>query len=250
MRASPGELEPSEVERIRELPRWVERYAHNRTLPGVIFLAAISVMVMGLVGLGHFVDRSLAEGDRVRAGVFVVALAGMLAALLWFRFVSGARLSRRGAEALYGAEGSVLTEAMEQSLSRPKALSRAHFLLLFCVLAWLGLLLLGLIPRRHLLPTSALFLVPFTFYFYAGPYRGLISPFMLLYPTLYGLHAVLLSLGAPIYISGGPSGSYEGLNLIIPILGYALMAALVAHLYSRLALWRVRALAHMEECER
>jgi hypothetical protein len=229
------------------MPRWADRYARNRTLPAFIFFGVIAALVTALAVLSCLVDWSLRAGDATRGVAFVLLLAGVFAGLLWFRFVSGAQSSRRIAEAVYGNEGSVVTEAMEQSMARPEALSAAHFALLFCVLVWLGLSFVNLIPNRHMLPTSAVFLVPFSFYFYAVKYRELVSPFMLLYPTLYGLHAILLSLGARIYFSGGPGGIYEGLNLIIPIIGYALLAALAGHLYSRLALRRLRALARASQ---
>ena len=62
---------------------------------------------------------------------------------------------------------------------------------------------------------------------------------MVLWPVLYALHAILIVAGAPILFTG----EWVGLNMLIPTVGYGLLAALVGHLYSRFALHKVKRLA-------
>ena len=69
--------------------------------------------------------------------------------------------------------------------------------------------------------------------------RKVSSPFMLLWPVLYGLHAILLAAGAPIYFGG----NLEILNMLVPTAGYGLLSAVAGHIYSRFALRNLRRLA-------
>jgi hypothetical protein len=228
---------------VREIPKWARRYAQNRTLATVVFFLIIALSVTALAPLVYFAERAYRAGDLARAVVFVVLTAVVAAWILWFRFVSGAGISRRVGQRLYRAEGAASTASTPAGSPAYQAPSLPHFLLLFCLLAWYGMLLIGAIPNRQMLPTSALFMVPFLVYFYAVRFRHKVSPFMLLWPALYALHAGSLALGAPIYFHGGPGNLYEGINLVVPTLGYGLIAALAGHMYSRLALRRLRQLA-------
>jgi hypothetical protein len=120
----------------------------------------------------------------------------------------------------------------------------AGFLLAFCVLASLALGFLGFFPVRHIQPISALYAVPFLIYL-GIRLRGVGSPFMFVWPALYALHAILLVAGAPIYFAG----HYTVLNVFVPMVGYGVVGALAGHLYSRLALRRLRTLAKSPETE-
>lgn len=232
---------------LREIPKWARRYAQNRTLATVVFFLIIAASVTAVGPLVYFAERAHRAGDPARAVVFIALAAAVVAWILWFRFVSGAGINRRVGQRLYRDEGYASTASIPAASPTYQAPSLPHFLLLFCVLVWYGMSLMRIIPSRQLLPTSAVFMVPFLAYFYAVRFRDKVSPFMLLWPVLYVVHSLLLYLGAPIYIQRGPGGMYEALNLLIPILGYAMIAALTGHLYSRFALRRLRTLAATPE---
>jgi len=183
-----------QADRVRQIPVWAQRYAQNRTLSIIVFFLVIALSVVVLAGLAHAAVRGREAGDSAWAALFAILAAGVFAWILWFRFVAGRRISGRIAEALYRDEGSVWTEPMEEAQTNPQAPCLAHFLLLFCVLSWFALFLLNIISIRQLLPTSAAYMVPFLFYFYGVRYRGVVSPFMLLWPALYGIHALMLAL--------------------------------------------------------
>jgi hypothetical protein len=137
-------------------------------------------------------------------------------------------------ERLYQGEGSVSVGACA-GIGESKSLLPVAFVFAFCVLASVGLGLLGLYPIRLMQPISALYLVPFLCYL-GLKLRRVGSPFMFLWPGLYAVHAVLLVTGVPIGM--GPM-----LDMFVPTVGYGFLAALAGHVYSRFALRRLRNLA-------
>ena len=63
---------------------------------------------------------------------------------------------------------------------------------------------------------------------------------MCLWPVLYMIHGALIVCGAP--ISRGIA-----FDLFVPMVGYGFLAALSGHMYSRIALRRLRGLAASPE---
>jgi hypothetical protein len=59
-----------------------------------------------------------------------------------------------------------------------------------------------------------------------------------LWPLLYAIHAILIVSGAPIVFTR----PWDGLNVLIPIAGYGVVAGLVGHFYSRYALGELKRL--------
>lgn len=170
------------------------------------------------------------------ATVCGLLLCACLVSLLWFSFVGGARVIERITRWVYRSEGGVFAGPRPED-----AVCKASFvpwLFMFCVLGSVILGVMGFLPIRLMQPISAVYVVPFMVYL-SIRLRGAGSPFMLLWPLLYGLHAILLVAGVPIYISG----KLEALNMLIPVAGYGSIAALAAHVYSRFALRKLRRLA-------
>jgi hypothetical protein len=228
-------------EAIRDIPLWTRRYAQNRTLRFVMFLVIWLVGVAVLFVLGTGYDRAQASGSRLFAAVCIVLMCAVVIAMVWFRFVSGGRITRWIADRLYGSEGSA-------SVASPESLKQriplfVYFILGFCALATTGLLLAGPLPYEYWTSVSAAFFVPFLVYFFMK-YRDVTSPFMLLWPALYTVHA-LVSLSGLVVI-GKPfslAPKLQALDMLIPILGYSILAGVAGHIYSRFALRRLRALA-------
>ena len=61
----------------------------------------------------------------------------------------------------------------------------------------------------------------------------------LLWPALYAVHAILIVAGAPILFTG----KWVSLNMMVPVAGYGILSALIAHLRGRFALRKLRRLA-------
>jgi hypothetical protein len=72
--------------------------------------------------------------------------------------------------------------------------------------------------------------------------RPMVGYAALLWPALYAAHAILIVAGAPIVFSS----PWDSLNMVVPTIGYGLLAALVGHFYSRVALRRLKSLTQSQ----
>jgi len=227
---------------LREIPTWARRYAQNRTLTVLVSLGIFVAAFVAFAGLSSLTVWAYITGRRVVAALSAVALSGFAAWWLWFSLVGGGRILRSITDRAYRREGSVSVGPPEQATGR--APHFVGFLFASCIIAHVALGFLGFLPIRYMQPISALYVVPSVVYL-GMRLRHIGSPFMWLWPALYAIHAILLVAGAPIYFGG----KYEGLNMFVPVVGYGVVAALAGHLYGRIALRRLRALARSPELE-
>jgi hypothetical protein len=241
MGAGTEERRAEQNQGLQDIPRWARRYAQNRTLPVLVGLAIFLGGFCVFAGLSWLIAWAYLRGEVLAAGTAMAALCGFAVWWLWFSFVGGGGIMRRISERLYRGEGSVSLGEGAETLSMKKRPVVA-FLFMFCVAASVGLGMLGLLPHKYMQPISALYCVPFLVYLWAKQ-RPAGSPLMLLWPVLYGLHAILLVAGAPIRFED----KLDILNMLVPVVGYGIVAALAAHLYSRFALRRLRAVARIPE---
>ena len=221
---------------IRDIPRWTRRYAQNRTLTVIALLAIFCVGFAVFGGLSYLTGWAYHAGRRTLAVSSMLVLCGFAVWWLWFSFIGGARIMRGLSERLYQGEGGVSVGAGAGRVEG-KGVQLAAFVFMFCVIASVGLGFLGFIPIGLMQPVSALYSVPFLCYLGVKLHRlGAGSPFIFLWPALYGIHAILLVTGVPIGM--GPM-----LDMFVPTVGYGLVAALAAHVYSRYALRKLKRLA-------
>jgi hypothetical protein len=106
-----------------------------------------------------------------------------------------------------------------------------------CILASVIAGNLGLISSRFMQPVSALYVVPFVTFLILVQ-RPMSGYLMLIWPALYAVHAILILAGGPTF-----RGRWDVLNMLIPTAGYGLFSTLIALLYSRYALFRLKRLA-------
>jgi len=222
---------------LRDIPKWARRYAQNRTLPVLASLVIFAAGYAMFGGLSYLTAWAYKAGQRFLAASAMLVLSGFAVWWLWFCFIGGPAIMRRISQRLYQREGSVMagTSHAEEHKRPPLGV----FVFMFCVIASIGLGLLGFFPVSLMQPISALYVVPFLCYL-GLKLRRAGSPFMFLWPALYGIHAILLVAGAPIRL--GPA-----FDMIVPMFGYGFIAALAGHIYSRVALRRLRALAASPE---
>ena len=241
MRSSSQEQANEQAQGIRDIPTWARRYAQNRTLAVVVTLILFLGGFLAIHGVSYLLGRAYRAGDQPLSAVLLVLLGAVLILVVWFISRGGAATMRRITEgALYRSEGTARIGPSPAGAARP-ASSQAcleGLLFVFCVIAAVRMGLIGFLPGRDVHAASPLYVVPFIFYLWAR-LRWVWSPFMLLWPVLYGLHAILLVAGVPIHFGG----RYEGLNMLVPMVGYGLVAAVAGHIYSRIALRRLRRLA-------
>lgn len=233
-----AEREPlATVERAREIPKWTRRYAENRTLPVAVSLVIFVLGSTAMGGLSYLGAWCLHRRAYPAASVSLAALLGVLIFWMWFSFRGARRLIPSISAYLYRGEGSVSLEGAEGA---GRAGSFGAVVLGVGIALHVCLGVLDLLPLEYMQPVSALYIVPAVLLMGMRSARGSRgSPFMLLWPALYALHAGLVVAGVPIQFTG----SYFGLNMLIPVAGYGLVAALAGHLYSRIALRRLRSLA-------
>ncbi|MBN1588068.1 MAG: hypothetical protein JW888_00975 [Pirellulales bacterium] len=233
-----NELPPQETS--REISQWARVYGQNRSL-GVVVFMIVALMLSAAIGV-----QSYLAGVAYRAGhmtLFWASIAVVVSAVGATIFLSvprwGGRLQERVVNRLYAGEGNV-------ALSTP-ARSQRHWGIVLaacfgsCVTASIALGFVYDIPSKYMQPISALYVVPFLvgLWFLMRPMAGCVA---LLWPALYGFHAILILAGAPIAFTG----RWEALNVLIPIAGYGMLAGLLGHLYSRVALGRLRRLTQAD----
>ena len=111
-----------------------------------------------------------------------------------------------------------------------------------CVIGSVFLGMKDFIKIKYMQPVSALYVVPFMVFLYFWQ-RPKIGHLALLWPTLYGIHAVLIVVGVPILFTG----NLIPLNMILPVFGYGFLTYIIGHIYSRYALKKLKEAAHLEE---
>ena len=227
-----------QYDQVRDIPKWARRYAQNRTLPVVVFLGIFVFGWCMFAGLSYLTAWAYKADQRFLAAVSMLVLCAFAVWWLWFSFVGGTRIMRQISERLYRAEGSVLVGPPLGPDATRQPPTLIVFVFMFCVLASIGLGLLGFLPISLMQPVSALYVVPFLCYL-GLKMRRIGSPFMLLWPALYGIHAILDVAGVPVRFWG----DFHALDIFVPMVGYGLIAALAGHFYSRFALRRLRHLA-------
>jgi hypothetical protein len=222
---------------VREIPKWARRYAQNRTLPVVAFLVIFVLGSCVFGGLSLLTAWAYVVEKRVLAAASMLVLCGFAVWWVWFSFIGAARIIGGITERLYRGEGDVTVGACA-GIADARGPLLVAFVFMFCVLASVGLGLLGSLPIRYMQPISALYVVPFLCYL-GLKLRRVGSPFMFLWPALYGIHAILDVAGVPVRFWG----DFHALDILAPMVGYGLIAALAGHIYSRVALRRLRSLA-------
>ena len=215
--------------------KFVRAYAQNRSLGMVVSMVIFLILFAAIAGPSYFGGMAYREGQWI---IFWVCMAISVVAMAATVYLSvprwGGKLIQRLTLRLYTGEGNV-------QLSCPMSGSRklvgwclaATFFV--CIQAMVVLGFLDVFPEKYTQPVSAICFVPFVVGLWLLQ-RPAIGPIMLLWPALYALHAILIIAGVPILFVG----RWDSLNMLIPTVGYGLIASLTAHIYSRIQLRRLR----------
>jgi hypothetical protein len=233
---------PGAPERVREIPKWVRRYAHNRTLPVLVNMGLFLISCAVIAGSSTLANRELQAGHK--AAAFAFGAVSLAASALWVWLVATRRLERLGgtlSSRLYGAEGTAVAAAKPCVRSRADLVVPIAFGL--CVALSVAAGFAFETAFRYIVPIMATYMVPFLLYIWARQ-GGMVAPFMLLWPGLLVIHAVLAFAGVHPF-----SGEPNAVNMLVPTVGYGAIAALASHVYSRVALSRLRSLARVPETD-
>jgi hypothetical protein len=232
-RTKPDEPAPCDAQAIS---RWARVYAQNRSLGVVVFLMVFVLLSVAIAGTSFLGGMAYRTGNMLLLCASIAVLVPALAAVVYLSVPRwGGKLQERVVQRLYAKEGSV-------ALSAPAHCTKTWGLVLAgcfgtCIIASVVAGFVYEIPSKYIQPISALYVVPFLvgLWFLMRPMAGCAA---LLWPALYAAHAILILAGAPILFTG----PWDGLNMLIPVAGYGMLSGLVGHLYSRVALGRLKKL--------
>ena len=253
MKANMTEPENKQDNDVRDIPKWVRRYADSRAvlpslLVGLLVPLSLTVLLFIIFVPIILLHRFLWLAGYPTAGIIALACGSAVwfSAMWWLvrhparvREIALAVRCKMG-NWIYRGEGDATAPPEET----PKWLAYTYLVII------LGPVLIlpacECLPPQYWQPLTALLWLPLLSYsIVRDMLRGepVSSGLMLLWPGLYAVHAVLIMAGLPIYVTG-PLGMVANCGLLV---GYGLIAALAAHIYSRVALRRLRALATTPE---
>jgi hypothetical protein len=214
--------------------RWARAYARHRALPMGLSLVLILAVFAGLRWFSEWAGAAWRAGRIASFSLLLVLDIAAAIGCIWLAVPAwgGRRVTTLG-ERLYGGEGraAITPHYPPHEQRRMISLIGLPFMLAVLAQVWLG----PRIPLHLQQPVSALAFVPFTMVILWRS-KGAIGPVVGLWPALYALHALLILCGAPIVFSE----PHSWLNIGLPVFGYGLITAAVAHLYSRYALHKLK----------
>jgi len=252
----------SPVEKLREIPKCTERYARNRVLPFILWLLGVQIFTMiftmGLCSLTLLLKRG---GHPVLIILSIVFNASVVAGMLWMT-VTGrlSRIFQSLTEKVYREEGSAVPTSRSRRAARgPRwylgAALGGFALPCLLILAMFFFLQVVKVPPAYIQPAMATVIVP------ALIVLALVSPddpkwLGVIPPMLYAMHAVLMLAGVRLSVFGVgdlagrdqlfPTGQ-QILEVSMPLFAYGMLWLITRHIYSRVALRRLRTLARTPE---
>lgn len=230
------------TERLKEISKWTHRYAQNRVIPFLVQMAIFLLFFTGIAVPSYLAGKAYRSENILVCWICIVILAPILIALFCFSFLPwGRKVVEQLSQRLYGKEGSVSIPPPERIKRHRWAGYTAVVIFICCIPASVILGHLGYITIEYMQPVSAIYVVPFLVFLFLWQ-RPMVGPLMLLWPMLYGIHAILVVAGVPIQFSG----QWQQFNMIIPVVGYGILSGLVGYIYSRRALKKIKQLTRLE----
>jgi hypothetical protein len=215
------------------ISRWTRSYARHRSLALLFALCIYAAIMLSLSLASKWAGDWWRAGQYLEAGLAGVVLVLLAGTIVWLSVPKwgGLWLKNIGNRA-YSTEGRVdVNYTYAPNVKRVHRVVLALFLMGVLMMATLG----DRVPTRFRMPVTAVFVIPFLLFVIRSA-RAAAGPVYYLWPVLYIVHALLLVAGAPIFFTG----KYEPLNFLIPNIGYGILTAGIAHVYSRFALNRLR----------
>ena len=247
--------EPIETEKLKEIPKWTRKYAQNRTLTPYVHIVIIVLISLGITFLLYVAGGAFVKGKMILFLVCIAVLVAILIGLIFSVSKFGGKnkgwiyqrvnqwIYQRIDQWIYGKEGTA-------SVPEPKLTKKKKWLefvvgavFFICIIGTIYFSMEGYIAFKYQQPVTAIYFVPFGVYEYFLR-RSRFGPLVLICPILYTIHAILIVAGAPIYFTG----DFDGIiwNMFLPAVGYTFLAHVIAHLYSRYALKKLKGLTHLE----
>lgn len=231
-----------DMEKLKEIPKWTRKYAQNRTIPAMISLVIFICLFAGIAIPSYFGGTAYRNGNMVLFGISIFVL---ITSIICMVIVSvpkwGSKIIERITRRVYAGDGSILVSVPETMKKKKWVGYVVAMVFGSCIFISVILGFLGYLQIKYMQPLSALYVVPFLVFLYFWQ-KPIISPLALLWPVLYGIHAILVVAGVPIQF-GEP---WIFLNMLIPMAGYGFLTQIIGHIYSRYALKKLKVISHLE----
>ena len=213
--------EEQKIEELKEITKWTQRYAENRSLPFLLAMSTCLIAFLGVGVLSYFARNASRSGNKFLSWVFICSGWIFIAAVI----LSSHFIEKR----LYKKEGQI-KHAITKSTRKEKIIGVIAGLLFSAgVLISIILFARGYIAIKYIQPVSAIFFIPLLI-FVGISFKKSINPIgflVWLWPVLYIIHAILIIAGVPILIPK----PLEVLNIIVPMIGYGILCGLLGHIY-------------------
>jgi hypothetical protein len=228
---------PQDTERLKEIQKWTQLYAENRTLPFLVGMLTFLFLFLGTGGLFYVAGNAYRAGNMLLFWVCIFAVVVVFTVVVW-----GARSIER---LLYRKEGQIKLAIPKKTKRQRRAGWIVGLLFGVCVMISVILVVFCKIPIKYMQPVSAICFIPLIIAIgiWQPPSVKPAGFLVWLWPTLYVIHAILIVAGVPIRFDR----PWIFLNMLIPIAGYGILCALIGHVYSRYALKKLKRAAHIQE---
>ena len=218
-----------DTEKLKEIPKWARRYAESRTAPLIIF-SLIFIVLFGVVFLGIY---CFLKGKFILAAIMMVLyVAGFLYFVIkWDRH-----------EARYYTKTGIPQSEGIKQIRKYMPLPLILFVVIDVIMEQRGVFL----PYLRV-PISAVYVCPLLIFANWRWARGSFIGY--LWAGLYGAWAIAIVLKIPLltFSEDGIRQLKPGdeMSLAVPVTG--LITGLVAYIYSRYALKKLKTTAHLQE---
>jgi len=237
------EKDQNEMDQLKRIPFWTRKYAQNRTIPVMIGMLINLALFAAIAIPSYFGGIACRAGNKPIFILCICILALATVALIYFCVPKwGGQFIKRLTSRITGAGGNAELKSDKLPIAQHPLRHLVGLLFGLCVISSVLLGFKGYIPLEYMQPVSAIYIVPFLVLLYLWQ-RPVVSPFMLLWPALYAIHAILILAGAPILFSG----NLEFMNMILPVFGYGFISALLGYIYSRYALRKLKHITKIQE---
>jgi len=220
---------PQNTEKLKEIPKWARRYAESRTVPLIIF-SVVFIACFGMVSLSVY---CFLKGKFILAVIMMVLY---VATFIYFLITSDRHETRYFTKT--GIPQSESVQQIRKFLPLP---------LIACVVISVIMEQRGVFPHHLSVPISAVYICSLLIFANWRWARGSFIGY--LWAALYGGWAIAILFKVPVltFSEGGIRQLKPGdeMYLAVPVTG--LITGLIAYIYSRYALKKLKTAAHLQE---
>ena len=220
---------PQNTEKLKEIPKWARRYAESRTVPLIIF-SFIFIVLFGAVSLAVY---CFLKGNFILAAIMMLLyVAGFIYFVItWDRH-----------EARYYTKTGIPQSESLQQIRKFLPLPLILFVVIDVMMEQYGIL-----PAHLSVPISAVYACPLLIF---ANWRWAKGSFIgYLWAGLYGAWAIAILLKVPVltFSEGGIGQLKPGAEMCLAVPVTGLITGLIAYIYSRYALKKLKTAAHLQE---